>query len=48
MTSRMHVDRRKHKTFGLDNLKKIDHSEELSVDEMIILKWTASKSGGRV
>jgi hypothetical protein len=28
-----------HKIFRLENLKGRDHSEDLGVDEMIMLKW---------
>jgi hypothetical protein len=37
-----------HKTFWPESLKRGDHSEDLAVDERIILKWTFGKQIGRV
>jgi len=37
-----------HRKFWLGNLKGRDHSEELGVDERILLEWIIGKYGGRM
>jgi hypothetical protein len=37
-----------HTEFGLKSLKGRDFSEDVGVDERIILKWILGMSGGRV
>jgi hypothetical protein len=34
--------------FCLENLKGKDHSEDLSIDRRIVLKWILEKFGGKV
>jgi hypothetical protein len=37
-----------HVVFSLEGLKGIDHLEDISVDEKIILEWILEKYGGKV
>jgi len=37
-----------HTIFWLENLKRRDHSEDLEVDEKIILEWILEKYGGKL
>jgi hypothetical protein len=37
-----------HTKFWSENLKGRDHSEDLGVDERIILEWILGKQGGKM
>jgi hypothetical protein len=36
-----------HRKFWSENLKERDHSEDLGMDERIILEWILGKHGGK-
>jgi hypothetical protein len=36
-----------HITLWLENLKRIDHAEDLDVDGRIIIEWIFGKQGGK-
>jgi hypothetical protein len=42
-----HVTRIEHEKFWLENLKGIDHTEDVGVDGRIILEWILHRQDGK-